>query len=191
MTQTKSNEVVGEVKENGPRIYVASLADYNAGRLHGRWIDADQSAVAVREAISLMLAQSKEPIAEDWAIHDYEGFFDLRLSEFEDIDRVAEAATLLTVHGAVFAGLLSHFGGVQNIDEARQYMTEGYHGAFRNLEEYAAEFIEDCYSDALKQIPEWLRYHIDYEGVARDWELSGDIFTVECDGMVHVFSGNI
>ena len=27
-----------------PRIYVASLADYNAGRLHGRWIGASQSA---------------------------------------------------------------------------------------------------------------------------------------------------
>jgi hypothetical protein len=23
-----------------PRIYVASLADYNAGRLHGSWLDA-------------------------------------------------------------------------------------------------------------------------------------------------------
>ena len=29
---------------SGPRIYVASLSDYNAGRLHGEWIDADQGA---------------------------------------------------------------------------------------------------------------------------------------------------
>lgn len=29
---------------DGPRIYVASLSDYNAGTLHGKWIDADQSA---------------------------------------------------------------------------------------------------------------------------------------------------
>jgi len=46
-----------------PRIYVASLADYNAGRLHGCWIDADQSADAIRDEIAQMLAESKEPIA--------------------------------------------------------------------------------------------------------------------------------
>ena len=30
--------------DGSPRIYVACLAAYNAGRLHGRWIDANQSA---------------------------------------------------------------------------------------------------------------------------------------------------
>ena len=60
-----------------PRIYVASLADYNSGRLRGRWIDADQPAEAIREQIVEMLAESNEPIAEEWAIHDYENFGDL------------------------------------------------------------------------------------------------------------------
>jgi len=31
-----------------PRIYVACLAAYNAGKLHGEWIDADQDAEAIR-----------------------------------------------------------------------------------------------------------------------------------------------
>ncbi len=89
-----------------PRIYVASLADYNSGRLHGRWIDAGQSAEAIREQIAEMLAESKEPIAEEWAIHDYEGFGDLGLSEWQDIDKVAEVAFLIGEHGPVFASLL-------------------------------------------------------------------------------------
>ena len=55
-----------------PRIYVASLSDYNAGRLHGRWIDATQSADTIREELSQMLAESQEPIAEEWAIHAYD-----------------------------------------------------------------------------------------------------------------------
>ena len=37
-----------------PRIYVASLSDYNAGHLHGRWIDADQDPDAIREEIAAM-----------------------------------------------------------------------------------------------------------------------------------------
>ena len=63
-----------------PRIYVACLSSYNAGRLHGRWIDCDQTAEEIREEIRLMLEESPEPWAEEWAIHDYEGFGGLRAS---------------------------------------------------------------------------------------------------------------
>lgn len=35
-----------------PRIYVASLSDYNSGNLHGRWIDAAQDAGDLHTAIS-------------------------------------------------------------------------------------------------------------------------------------------
>jgi len=45
-----------------PRIYVASLADYNAGRLHGRWIDANQSADSIRDEIAQMLTESEDPL---------------------------------------------------------------------------------------------------------------------------------
>jgi hypothetical protein len=48
---------------NTPRIYVASLSDYNAGRLLGRWIDADQPAEAIHEQIAQLLAESNQPIA--------------------------------------------------------------------------------------------------------------------------------
>ena len=67
-----------------PRIYVACLASYNAGILHGEWIDATD-ADTIREAIQEMLKRSPTPGAEEWAIHDYEGFGPLRLSEFEDL----------------------------------------------------------------------------------------------------------
>ena len=64
-----------------PRIYVASLSDYNAGQLHGKWIDADQEASNILGAVHAMLSASTEPYAEEWAIHDYEGFGDLRLGQ--------------------------------------------------------------------------------------------------------------
>src|SRR4051794_38011437 len=86
-----------------PRIYVASLADYNAGNLHGRWIDATQGADAIRREIAEILATSREPDAEEYAIHDYDNFHGLRLSECADIDRVAELAGLIVEHGPLFA----------------------------------------------------------------------------------------
>jgi antirestriction protein len=174
-----------------PRIYVASLADYNAGRLHGRWIDANQPAEAIHEQIRQMLAESKEPIAEEWAIHDYENFGDLNLSEFEDIDRVAEVASLIRKHGPVFASLLGYLGGTSSVEEACRYMADGYRGPFESLTEYAEQMTEYCYSDVLRDLPEFIHYHIDYEGIGRDMELGGDVFTFECDGKVHVFDAHI
>lgn len=38
-----------------PKIYVACLAAYNNGILHGRWIDADQDADEIRAGIAEML----------------------------------------------------------------------------------------------------------------------------------------
>lgn len=56
-----------------PLIYVASLADYNNGRLHGVWIRADSDPEAIGLAIQAMLAASPEPRAEEWAVHASEG----------------------------------------------------------------------------------------------------------------------
>ena len=41
-----------------PRIYVACLAAYNAGRLHGEWIDADQQIDALWAEVNAMLNRS-------------------------------------------------------------------------------------------------------------------------------------
>jgi len=159
--------------------------------LHGCWIDADQSADAIRDEIAHMLAESKEPIAEEWAIHDYEYFGDLQLSEYAAIDQVAEAAHHIIEHGPVFTSLLAYVGGTSCIQEALRYMEEAYCCEYDSLTDYAEHFIDDCYADSIKSLPEFIRYHIDYEGIARDMELGGDVFSLECGGKVHVFYANI
>jgi antirestriction protein len=65
-----------------PRIYVACLAAYNNGELHGEWIDADQSADAIRKEINKMLATSPEPNAE---VTTPAGFF-VPCSSFVGVD---------------------------------------------------------------------------------------------------------
>ena len=57
-----------------PRIYVACLASYNAGILHGCWVELNDGADAVFDYVKAMLEKSKIANAEEWAIHDYEGF---------------------------------------------------------------------------------------------------------------------
>ncbi|MDT9165744.1 antirestriction protein ArdA, partial [Escherichia coli] len=63
-----------EANTNPPRIYVACLAAYNNGILHGAWIDAAREPWAIYDDIRRMLRASPITDAEEWAIHDYEGF---------------------------------------------------------------------------------------------------------------------
>ena len=55
------------------RIYVADLAAYNAGHLHGVWIDATLELGDIQEQVDAMLATSPVEGAEEYAIHDVEG----------------------------------------------------------------------------------------------------------------------
>ena len=56
------------------RIYEADLAAYNNGKLHGVWINVSDDLDGIHEQINAMLAESPEGFAEEYAIHDYEGF---------------------------------------------------------------------------------------------------------------------
>ena len=91
-----------------PKIYVASLSDYNAGRLHGVWIDATEGMEAISIEIEAMLAASPEPGAEEYAIHDYEGFGPVRLLEYESLADVAAIAAGIQQHGHAFAVWADH-----------------------------------------------------------------------------------
>jgi antirestriction protein len=164
-----------------PKIYVACLAAYNNGKLHGAWIDADQSADAIHEEIKAMLASSPEAGAEEWAIHDYEGFGAVRISEWESMEMIAAMSALISEHGELGVAALAHFCG--DIQEARSALEENYCGQYRSLADFAQEITEETTS-----IPQNLAYYIDYSAMARDMEMNGDVFTIETGfEAVHVF----
>ena len=47
------------ISDSNPRIYVACLAAYNNGYLHGAWIDADQGADEIRSGPAPVLFRSR------------------------------------------------------------------------------------------------------------------------------------
>ncbi len=73
-----------------PSIYVACLAAYNSGFLHGKWISADRTFSAIYDEIQDMLRESPIEDAEEFAIHDYEGFGNTRFGEYEDLETVVK-----------------------------------------------------------------------------------------------------
>ena len=162
------------------RIYVACLAAYNSGYLHGVWIDATEGVDDIQEQINSMLESSPVEDAEEYAIHDFEGYGSYRLSEYEGIESAHEIACFIEEHGEIAAELISYFS---TLEEAQKAIEENYAGCYKSVADFAEELTEDT-----TQIPESLARYIDYNAMAYDLEVGGDIYTIETGfEEVHIF----
>lgn len=79
------------------------------------------------------------------------------------------------------AELLEYYGN--DLDEAMEAVEDRYIGEYESLEDYAREITDTT------GVPEYILHYIDYESMGRDWELAGDIFTIETGyKKLHIFS---
>lgn len=173
-----------------PRVYVASLADYVAGVHHGEWFDVSD-ADTLRADIAAMLAESPTAKAEgreaeEYAIHDYEGFGSIKLSEFADLDELCQLAEGIEQHGEAYLAWAANDSDNREVSD----FEDAYRGRYDSLADYVQEFWEEC--GDLPKAPKGSWWHpanyTDWDKMAHDLELSGDIWTADAeDGGVHVF----
>ena len=108
------------------RIYVASLSDYNDGRLEGKWFDlADYSdASELMEAIQEMLDDLTKKyndgeVREEWAVHDYEGIPSTLASEYmgeQDFQQLYDIAEVADDRGIPVEVLVERAGDTGSDD---------------------------------------------------------------------------
>lgn len=169
-----------------PQIYVACLAAYNNGFLHGTWIDCDQDADNIQAEVSQMLKKSPAwkigDICEEWAIHDYQYFGDIPISEWESFETVAAIAQAVAEHGEAFLAYYSVWSEVDSEDfEAR------YQGEYDDEEDFVYSQLE--YQGTLKTWTDagMQECYIDFAAIARDWFISDYHSEKAPNGKIFVF----
>lgn len=146
-----------------PQVYIACLAAYNAGRLHGEWADATD-AEEMEQVARRVLATSPAAHAEEIAIHDYEDL-DLGLGEYPTFSEVEGWARLVEQHGlSVVRAAKDH--GADTPDAAETCIDEACRGTWDTISDFVDDFLEDFYSD----VPDLVRGWIDNDRVWRDLE---------------------
>lgn len=156
-----------------PRIYVASLSDYNAGRLHGRWFDATRDAAELQAGVQAMLAASPDVTAEEFAIHDYEGFGSWRIHEYEALETVAGIARGIAEQGTVYGDLAALIGADSLLADPERYQ-ESFLGHWESLDAFVHEMAADMgWEEQLESLPPSLQpyVHLDYDLMARDVQI--------------------
>jgi antirestriction protein len=161
-----------------PEIYIACLASYNNGILYGKWIDADQSSEDLEVEIQEILAKSPTANAEEWAIHDYSDFDDIKLSEYEDLETISEVAQNIVEHGELFIEL---YKDTYDIANSLDMIENRFIGTYDSVVEYLEETTD------LSEVPQHLQYYIDFEHMARDLELGGEITTFRINSETAIF----
>lgn len=173
-----------------PQIYVACLASYNNGILHGKWIDATLSGDEIMQEVKAMLADSKIEEADEWAIHDYQGFECINIDEWQSFDEVSEIANMLIDSrwdSSLIASLYEHLGSGTTTENVIDYLHENYLGEHESLGHWAEQFLDE--TGGLESIPENLRYYINFDKYGLDADINGDIFTVDISNRrgFHIF----
>lgn len=189
ITETLIEPTVKEwVPRSNPSVYIACLSAYVNGFLHGRWIDATLGYDNMMDEIKEIFASSPEP-GDEWAIHDYENFEGIRLSEYENLEHVCALAEALFESDSpeMFAGIYNHLG-TENVESVKEFIDENYRGTYTSLEDFAYEMCDEC--GDLSLVPKHLQYYVDFASLGRDMDWSGDIFTISTNQGLCVFWNN-
>lgn len=144
------------------RIYVANLAQYNNGRLVGKWIDLPCDDL--QEQINSILGDD-----EEYAIHDYEASFSI--SEYDcpfDLNDIAERLESLDEYEQKKLTYLLDDGctmeqAIDELDDITFYQD-------MSLKDVAEEMVDE---GLFGDIPESIINYIDYDAIARDLSYDG------------------
>lgn len=150
------------------RIYVACLASYNAGILHGVWVNASEDVEEMADEITAMLKASKQPDAEEWRIDDTEGYG--FLCNEPSLQDVADIESLMKTHRDEDL-VEAAFSLADNAEEASRYL-ERFLGCGSDEENICREWLDE--SGILDAIPEDLRQYFDYDSYLNDKKCGGE-----------------
>lgn len=175
-----------------PRIYVADLAAYNAGRLRGTWIDLSEYATDDRDvsellaAIDSMLlgAPTLHPFdrGEEWAIHDSENLPKCLRGEYvhlADLVTYAYVAAESPYDAPVVAAWYDWVDRGEwtgdYADTIIERINESYVGEGPSSAEIVWRWHEDSGALIGEELERWERF-IDWNMVADEWEMEGYYF---------------
>ena len=144
-----------------PRLYIASLKDYNNEKLYGVWVDADQPPELILREINLMLKNSKFKNAEEWRIDGFENFGDFEVSEFDSLNNISKLAFLIIEHGEIFADFVNYQG--EFTENSEENFLESYVGLYDSKESFSMIHFDTTYPNTCID-----SLYIDYEMYMRD-----------------------
>ena len=100
------------------------------------------------------------------------------MSEYESLETISQAAENIVEHSELF---IEYYKYTNNIDETIEMLNDRFIVYYDSVIDYAEETTD------ISTVPQHLQYYIDFEHMACDIELLGEINTFEVDNQIAVF----
>ena len=160
------------ILDGTPSVWIACLASYNEGTLHGKWVHVPDTAEGLQEEIDKVIKSSRAYGAEEWAFHDNSDFGPFDIGEWEDMESLVMKANILNNLESWESEGFDHWNYEEHTgddeDTILERFREQYVGSFESTEDFAYDDMHEMHS-----IPEHLENYIDYKSYWRDLECSG------------------
>lgn len=167
-------------------VYVGTYHKYNCGNLDGQWFNLDDYAGKedfLRACHELHKDENDPEIMfqdfeeeSDWEHEFYsESYIS---SNYWEIKAELKGKCVTAEVFSAWASMESQELTIESVSKCY----EQYRGQWETLSDYVCNHYEE--TGELNQVPEFLRAHINFESIAKDWQLGGDV-TIQ-NG--HVFS---
>jgi antirestriction protein len=177
--------VSGQGFNKPPRIFVASLSEYGAGRIRGGWVEVCDGVPSVSKQLRSRLSAS-DTVDHEWIVLDYDGFGSFRVPDYIDVPTLVAIGEGISEHGLAFAAFLTISNG--EAVAATRGFEDSYVGHWEDPCDYAEEWaVNSGFTEDL--LPEHLReyVHLDLDALVDD--LEQDVaFVPAPDGGVYVFA---
>lgn len=158
-----------------PQIYVACLAAYNEGSLHGKWIDVPNDKETLLESIKEIISSSPAEYSEEWAIHDYD-LFGANISENPDLDTLCELASLFEEKSGM-ESVIAQLYNDNGIEHAKSMIEDNYMGCYESKNDFIYQWVED--TCMLEGVHENVKNYFDYDALLHDMECNSEIFSIK------------
>jgi len=162
------------------RIFVSTYAKYNDGRIVGRWFDLSDYADK-DDFLSACYDANNDEQDPELMYQDVEDVPEGMSSEVFVSPEIWEYMALSESDKEIVTLFRKYLDETGDIPQA----LESYLGEYSSKEEWAESYLEE--SGVLDQVPEILKYHIDFNSFAHDAQLGGEVYFTSDTGRTHVF----
>ena len=174
-------------------VYITDLAAYNSGILSGKWIKLPMDSSDLSKEITAVLHQGEIEVEgynhEEWFITDYdwEVIPLFEVGEYEDIFKLNNNLILLEEFDELQLKAIKFLFDERttcDIEDAISRSEDIVIYENQTLEDIAYNLIEECYG--VDKLPTIISNNIDYEGIARELELSSTYHIVDIDVIEYI-----
>lgn len=164
------------------RVYCGTYHKYNSGSIAGQWLEVDDYEDK-DEFLAACNELHKDEADPELMFQDHEYIPAKYISESSIAAELWTDYVPLSEQEREIVAI--YFDEIDDYISAEEAL-EKYRGTYDSVEDYAQEYIEDCYDTKAMGA---LANYIDYEAFARDCVLGGDISVARKDGKCYIFEG--